>query len=101
MPSTTSPSSLSSIYLWAESIEELYEVWTWAQLGYHDQPIGLLNIQGYYDNLLRFMRHSVTEGFLSVSQHTALKVDVDPEALLLELAQLALSASAADDFTEV
>jgi uncharacterized protein (TIGR00730 family) len=47
------------------TLEELYEVWTWRQLGYHDQPIGLLNIEGYYDDLLRFMDHSVAEGFLS------------------------------------
>ena len=37
------------------TLEELYEVWTWRQLGYHNQPIGLLNTAGYYDSLLRFM----------------------------------------------
>ena len=46
------------------TLEELYEVWTWRQLGYHDQPIGLLNTEGYYDDLLRFMQRSVDEGFL-------------------------------------
>ena len=40
------------------TLEELYEVWTWRQLGYHDQPIGLLNVDGYYDDLLRFMAHT-------------------------------------------
>ena len=38
------------------TLEELFEVWTWRQLGYHDKPIGLLNVDGYYDDLLRFMR---------------------------------------------
>ena len=40
------------------TFEELFEVWTWRQLGYHDKPIGLLNVDGYYDALLAFMAHS-------------------------------------------
>jgi uncharacterized protein (TIGR00730 family) len=67
------------------TLEELYEVWTWRQLGYHRNPIGLLNTAGYYDDLLRFMRHSVAEGFLSAEQMAAVQVGTDPEALLLKL----------------
>jgi uncharacterized protein (TIGR00730 family) len=67
------------------TLEELYEVWTWRQLGYHRSPIGLLNTAGYYDDLLRFMRHSVTEGFLSAEQLAAVQVGTDPQALLLSL----------------
>jgi uncharacterized protein (TIGR00730 family) len=67
------------------TLEELYEVWTWSQLGYHSSPIGLLNIDGYYDDLLRFMRHSVDEGFLSADQQAAVRVGTDPQALLVEL----------------
>jgi uncharacterized protein (TIGR00730 family) len=67
------------------TLEELYEVWTWRQLGYHRNPIGLLNTEGYYDDLLRFMRHSVDEGFLSVDQLAAVQVGTDPEALLVDL----------------
>ena len=37
------------------TLEELFEVWTWRQLGYHDKPVGLLNIEGYYDALLAFL----------------------------------------------
>jgi len=80
------------------TLEELYEVWTWRQLGYHDNPIGLLNTGGFYDGLLQFMRTTVDEGFLSSQQHAALRVGTDPLALLLELAQLAGAAAAPDDF---
>lgn len=83
------------------TLEELYEVWTWRQLGYHDQPIGLLNTAGYYDALLAFMRHTVTEGFLSADQHASLRVGDDPLVLLDELAALARGAAAPDDFGRI
>lgn len=83
------------------TLEELYEVWTWRQLGYHDQPIGLLNTQGYYDGLLGFMNTTVSEGFLSPSQLNNVQVGTEPEALLMSLAsQLPLSGGA-DDFSRV
>jgi uncharacterized protein (TIGR00730 family) len=82
------------------TLEELYEVWTWQQLGYHDHPVGLLNVEGYYDDLLRFMRGTVSEGFLSASQHDVLKVSADPEALLLELAALAGPGARAADYSK-
>ena len=83
------------------TLEELYEVWTWRQLGYHDQPIGLLNVAGYYDALLRFMKHSVDEGFLARAQLDALRVSDDAEALLDELAALARKPGAPDNFSRV
>ena len=83
------------------TLEELYEVWTWRQLGYHDSPIGLLNVEGYYDDLLRFMERSVSEGFLSQYQHEHLQVGTDPAALLDLLAAQALGASASDDYSKV
>jgi uncharacterized protein (TIGR00730 family) len=86
------------------TLEELYEVWTWRQLGYHDQPIGLLNVDGYYDALLQFMQHTVAEGFLSAAQREVLRVGVAPEALLLELAALAAGGgvgAAPDDYTKI
>jgi len=79
------------------TLEELYEVWTWRQLGYHSSPIGLLNTAGYYDDLLRFMQRSVDEGFLSAEQHAALQVGTSPEALLLSLA--GQIASGGDDLS--
>lgn len=83
------------------TLEELYEVWTWRQLGYHDQPIGLLNVAGYYDELLRFMQRSVVEGFLSAEQNAGLHVGTDPVALLDELAALAGAAGRPDDYTKI
>ncbi|MDO9092743.1 MAG: TIGR00730 family Rossman fold protein [Rubrivivax sp.] len=83
------------------TLEELFEVWTWRQLGYHDQPIGLLNIEGYYDDLLRFMRHCVAEGFLSAQQMASVRVSADPVALLDEMATLAHKAGGADDYSRV
>jgi uncharacterized protein (TIGR00730 family) len=46
------------------TLEELFEVWTWAQLGGHDKPCALMNVAGYYDRLLGFLDHAVEEGFL-------------------------------------
>ena len=83
------------------TLEELYEVWTWRQLGYHDQPIGLLNVAGYYDSLLRFMQHSVDEGFLAGAQLDAVRVSDDPVALLDELSALARRPGSPDDYSRV
>ncbi|MFN8899039.1 MAG: TIGR00730 family Rossman fold protein [Pseudomonadota bacterium] len=83
------------------TLEELYEVWTWRQLGYHDQPIGLLNVDGYYDALLRFMSRSVDEGFLAPTQHALLQVDTDPAALLDRLHRLAASGGREDDYSRI
>ena len=83
------------------TLEELYEVWTWRQLSYHDKPIGLLNTEGYYDDLLRFMRTTVSEGFLSPSQHDNLVVGTDAEALLTRIGSMASSANLSDDYSRV
>ncbi|XP_022860079.1 cytokinin riboside 5'-monophosphate phosphoribohydrolase LOG3 [Olea europaea var. sylvestris] len=47
------------------TLEELLEVIAWAQLGIHDKPVGLLNVDGYYDSLLSFIDKAVEEGFIS------------------------------------
>ena len=83
------------------TLEELYEVWTWQQLGYHSNPIGLLNVDGYYDDLLRFMERTVTEGFLSAQQQRVLRVATDPAALLDQLAAMAKPGPAGEDFSKV
>ncbi len=84
------------------TLEELYEVWTWRQLGYHDQPIGLLNVRGYYDDLLRFMAHTVKEGFLAPAQMQNLRVSSDAPVLLAEIAQLAAGPPGqTEDFSRV
>lgn len=71
------------------TFEELFEVWTWRQLGYHDKPVGLLNTGGYYDGLVSFLRSSVVSGFMSDWQMDLLHLGADPETLLRELVQAA------------
>ncbi|ANN21709.1 Rossman fold protein, TIGR00730 family [Amycolatopsis orientalis] len=66
----------------AGTLEELFEVWTWAHLGMHSKPIGLLDANGYYRLLLRFADHMVTEGFLHQQSRDRVHVDADPVALL-------------------
>ncbi len=64
------------------TLEELFETTTWSQLGLHDKPIGLLNVDGFYDGLITFLQHMVTQGFLR-PEHAALMLqDPDPAGLL-------------------
>ena len=83
------------------TLEELFEVWTWRQLGYHDKPIGLLNVQGYYDPLLGFLGDTVARGFVSASQRALLQESPDPEALLDAIAVLTPLATAPDDYQRI
>lgn len=67
------------------TLEELFEVWTWAQLGSHEKPCALLNIAGYYDRLLGFLDHVVGEGFMRAAHRDMLLVADEPSALLARL----------------
>jgi uncharacterized protein (TIGR00730 family) len=69
------------------TFEELFEVWTWRQLGYHDKPVGLLNVDGYYDGLLAFLATTIEQQFLSDWQMGLVQTDTDPQALLRRLVQ--------------
>ena len=82
------------------TLEELYEVWTWRQLGYHDKPLGLLNVAGYFDALLTFMQGAVDQGFLSAEQFAVLQVSTEPTELLARLASLARPGSR-EDFAKI
>jgi len=64
------------------TLEELFEVWTWRHLGYHQRPIGLLNVEGYFDALLVFLRHSQRSGFIDADQQSMLSMSGQAEALL-------------------
>ena len=66
----------------AGTLEELFEVWTWAQLGLHGKPIGLVDVDGYYGPLVTFADHMVTEGFVKPEYRELLMVDADAAALL-------------------
>lgn len=80
------------------TLEELFEVWTWRHLGYHDQPIGLLNVEGFFDPLLAFLRHTRDAGFIDDGQLGMLTVDADPARLLDRLAAQVAQASGPDDY---
>ncbi|WP_171962603.1 TIGR00730 family Rossman fold protein [Bordetella trematum] len=69
------------------TFEELFEVWTWTQLGAHAKPCGLLNTSGFYGQLLAFLEHVVAQGFLKPQEHRLLTWADTPEALLTLLAQ--------------
>jgi len=69
------------------TFEEFFEVWTWRQLGYHNKPIGLLNVDGYYDGLLAFMRTTVNDGFVSDWQMNLIQQSSNLEQLLPLLIQ--------------
>jgi len=69
------------------TLEELFEVWTWRQLGYHDKPVGLLNTAGYYDGMLAFLQQAVQSGFLGDWQMGLVRTSAHAEALLAELVQ--------------
>ncbi|AGM07979.1 TIGR00730 family Rossman fold protein [Amycolatopsis keratiniphila] len=64
------------------TLEDLFEVWTWAHLGMHTKPVGLLDTNGYYRLLLQFTDHMVTEGFLHQHSRETMHVDAEPAALL-------------------
>lgn len=83
------------------TLEELYEVWSWQQLGYHDKPVALLNVDGYYDALLEFTRVTHARGFVSQAQFDALMVDTDPARLLARIRSAAASATAPDDYSKI
>lgn len=64
------------------TMEELFEMLTWAQLGFHTKPVALLNTEGYFDGLLDFLSHAVAEQFIGPEHHALLLVEKDPEKLL-------------------
>ena len=69
------------------TFEELFEVWAWRQLGYHQKPLGLLNVAGYYDGLLQFLGHTVKAGFVGPWQMDLLHVGTEAPTLLPQLVQ--------------
>jgi uncharacterized protein (TIGR00730 family) len=64
------------------TLDELFEVWTWGQLGFHDKPCGLLNAASYYDPLATFLDHATAEGFIKEPHRHMLMIAGSPEALL-------------------
>ena len=78
------------------TFEELFEVWSWRQLGYHDKPLGLLDVDGYYQPLWNFLQSSVREGFVGDWQMALVKLSADAPDLMRSLVQDAGLAPAAN-----
>ncbi|MGD2140409.1 MAG: TIGR00730 family Rossman fold protein [Burkholderiales bacterium] len=69
------------------TMDELFETWTWLQLGIHAKPVGLLNVDGYYDSLIAFLQQMTDCGFLKVAHRDRLLVDADATRLIERCAQ--------------
>ena len=67
------------------TLEELFEIWTWGQLGLHRKPYGMLNVNGYFTPLLTFLDHAVTEQFFRPEYRALLVVDTQPAALIARM----------------
>lgn len=68
------------------TLEEFFEILTWAQIGLHEKPVGLLNVRGYFDPLLNFIDQAQVEGFI-YNEHRALFTSSDEPIALLESLQ--------------
>lgn len=76
------------------SMEELFEIWTWTQLGIHQKAVGLLDVNDYYQPLLYFLDRQVDAGFVKPAHRAILGHDHDPAALIAVLAGFAGAAEA-------
>jgi hypothetical protein len=64
------------------TLDELFEILTWAQLGLHRKPCGLMNVAGYYDHMVTFLAHAVEQQFVKEVHGSMLLIEDDAEALL-------------------
>lgn len=78
------------------TFEELFEVWTWRQLGYHDKPVGILDAGAYYAPMMEFLRASVRHGFMNDWQMDLVRCGADAPQLLQALVQEAGLTAPAD-----
>ncbi|MFZ9665321.1 MAG: TIGR00730 family Rossman fold protein [Limnohabitans sp.] len=77
------------------TFEEFFEAWTWRQLGYHNKPVGLLNLGGYYNDLLKFLQSSVSQGFMQDHHLQLITSDTAVSPLLSTLIESAGFSTAA------
>ncbi|PZQ37155.1 MAG: TIGR00730 family Rossman fold protein, partial [Ectopseudomonas oleovorans] len=75
------------------TLEELFEVWTWGQLGYHAKPLGLLEVNGFYSKLGDFLDHLVAERFVRPQHREMLQIAGNPQNLLDALSEWRPSAA--------
>lgn len=69
------------------TLDEFFEILAWAQLGIHAKPVGILNTDGYFDGLLKFVEQMAADGFLRINLREALQVDDDAARLLDRMSQ--------------
>lgn len=67
------------------TLEELFEILTWSQLGFHQKPIGVLNVDGFYDGLVAFLQNQVAQGFVKANQAALMMHENTALALLIRL----------------
>lgn len=67
------------------TMEELFEIWTWAQLGFHEKPIALYNVAGYFNHLIAFLDGAKDAGFVKPGHREMLIVEDDPAAILARI----------------
>lgn len=67
------------------TLEEMFEILTWLQLGLHNKPVGLLNVNGFFNDLINLLENMVRKGFLTLENYKLLQVDSDPEKLLQKM----------------
>ena len=75
------------------TLEELFEMLTWSQLGIHAKPVGLLNVDGFYDQLVGFIRHASEQGFIRPQHAALMMVEANPGSLLQRLASRGADAT--------
>ena len=68
------------------TLDELFEILTWAQLGLHEKPCGLLNAHGFFDKLIAYVDHTVDQGFVRPAHRAMILIDTDPDHLLDQFA---------------
>jgi len=64
------------------TLDELFEIWSWSQLGIHAKPLGFLDVEGYYSHLQVFLDHVAAEGFMRERHRAMVAVEADPVGLL-------------------
>jgi len=69
------------------TLEELFEILTWAQLGLHKNPVGILNVNGFYDKMLGYLDHAVAEKFIRLQHREMIVVDADIESMFEKFSQ--------------
>ena len=67
------------------TLEELFEILTWSQLGFHEKPIGVLNVDGFYDGLIAFLQNQVAQGFVKANQADLMMHETNAADLLRRL----------------